>query len=165
MLGATASQMFHSRIREAHTQAATIRTSPLSESSRPHISARQPRILLTLATGTGQRPFHRISSCVETISHPLEFEPQAVMLARSLCFWQTGTFWLDQAYNTCAANEDSNPGSLVIISPDDIRKKGKVPKSSGVFLHGAETFMSGPEKDGKPSSYFVFYPRGRTSFP
>jgi type I restriction enzyme R subunit len=64
----------------------------------------------------------------------------------------------NQAYNAFSAFEDSNPGSLVRISPDDIRKKGKVPKNGSIFFTIFQTFMSGPDKDGKPSSYFGDYP-------
>jgi type I restriction enzyme R subunit len=50
----------------------------------------------------------------------------------------------DQAYNAFSAFEDSNPGSLVRIAPDDIRKKGRVPKNGSVFFTIFQTFMSGP---------------------
>ncbi len=44
------------------------------------------------------------------------------------------------------------------IEPDDIRKKGKVPKNGSLFFTIFQTFMSGPPKDGKPSPYFGEYP-------
>ena len=44
------------------------------------------------------------------------------------------------------------------IAPDDIRKKGKVPKNGSLFFTIFQTFMSGPPKDGKPSPYFGEYP-------
>jgi type I restriction enzyme R subunit len=46
----------------------------------------------------------------------------------------------------------------VRIEPEDIRKKGKVPKNGSLFFTIFQTFMSGPPKDGKPSPYFGEYP-------
>jgi type I restriction enzyme R subunit len=48
--------------------------------------------------------------------------------------------------------------ALVRIAPDDIRKKGKVPKNGSIFFTIFQTFMSGPPKDGEPSPYFGEYP-------
>lgn len=48
----------------------------------------------------------------------------------------------NQAYNAFSAFEDSNPGSLVRIKPEDIRKKGKVPKNGSVFSTIFQTFMA-----------------------
>ncbi len=36
------------------------------------------------------------------------------------------------------------------IEPEDIRKKGKVPKNGSLFFTIFQTFMSGPPKDGNP---------------
>ena len=44
------------------------------------------------------------------------------------------------------------------IEPEDIRKKGKVPKNGSLFFTIFQTFMSGPPKDGHPSPYFGEYP-------
>ena len=44
------------------------------------------------------------------------------------------------------------------IAPDDIRKKGRVPKNGSIFFTIFQTFMTGPSKDGKPSPYFGEYP-------
>jgi len=46
--------------------------------------------------------------------------------------------------NAFSAFEDSNPGSLVRIAPDDIRKKRRVPKNGSVFFTIFQTFMSVP---------------------
>ncbi len=48
--------------------------------------------------------------------------------------------------------------SLVRIDPEDIRKKGRVPKNGSLFFTIFQTFMSGPPKDGQPSPYFGEYP-------
>ena len=64
----------------------------------------------------------------------------------------------DQAYNAFSAFEDQITGSLVRISPTDIRQHGRVPTNGSVFFTIFQTFMSGPPKDGKPSPYFGDYP-------
>ena len=61
----------------------------------------------------------------------------------------------DQAYNSFSAFPED---ALVRIAPDDIRKKGRVPKNGSVFFTIFQTFMSGPPKDGHPSPYFGEYP-------
>ncbi len=61
----------------------------------------------------------------------------------------------NQAYNAFSAFPED---ALVRIAPDDIRKKGKVPKNGSLFFTIFQTFMSGPPKDGQPSPYFGEYP-------
>jgi hypothetical protein len=48
--------------------------------------------------------------------------------------------------------------AMARISPDSIRKKGKVPKNASIFFTIFQTFLSGLPKDGKPSPYFGEYP-------
>jgi hypothetical protein len=60
----------------------------------------------------------------------------------------------DQAYNAFSAFADD---ALVRIEPDDIRKKGRVPKNGSIFFTIFQTFMSGPG-DGQPQPYFGEYP-------
>jgi len=47
---------------------------------------------------------------------------------------------------------------MVRTEPEDIRKKGKVPKNGSLFFTIFQTFMSGPPKNGAPSPYFGEYP-------
>ena len=61
----------------------------------------------------------------------------------------------DQAYNAFSAFPED---AMVRIAPEDIRKKGKVPKNGSLFFTIFQTFMSGPPQDGKPSPYFGEYP-------
>jgi len=61
----------------------------------------------------------------------------------------------DQAYNAFSAFPED---AMVRIAPEDIRKKGKVPKNGSLFFTIFQTFMSGPPKDGEPSPYFGEYP-------
>ena len=47
---------------------------------------------------------------------------------------------------------------MVRIKPDDIRKKGKVPKNGSLFFTIFQTFMSGTGKVANQSPYFGEYP-------
>jgi len=61
----------------------------------------------------------------------------------------------DLAFNSFSSFPED---ALVRIAPDDIRKKGRVPKNGSIFFTIFQTFMSGPPKDGHPSPYFGEYP-------
>ncbi len=117
------------------------------------IAADKPRILLTLATGTGKtfiafqiawKLFHSRWN----LSREPERRPRILFLADR-------NILADQAYNAFSAFPED---AMVRIEPEDIRKKGKVPKNGSLFFTIFQTFMSGPPKDGKPSPYFGEYP-------
>jgi len=84
---------------------------------------------------------------METVPQPLELEPRAIRRPRIL-FLADRNILADQAYNAFSAFPED---AMVRIKPDDIRKKGKVPKNGSIFFTIFQTFMSGPPKDGKPS--------------
>jgi type I restriction enzyme, R subunit len=46
----------------------------------------------------------------------------------------------------------------VRISPDEIRRRGRVSKNGSVFFTIFQTFMSGVDKEGQPSPNFGDYP-------
>jgi type I restriction enzyme R subunit len=118
------------------------------------------RVLLTLATGTGKT----------SIAFQIAWK---LFSARwNLTDWKSGSeptrrpriLFLadrnnlaDQAYNDFTSFAAFSEDAMVRISPEDIRKKGKVPKNASVFFTIFQTFMSGPPKDGKPSPYFGEY--------
>ncbi len=111
------------------------------------------RILLTLATGTGKtfiafqiawKLFHSRWN----LSREPNRRPRILFLADR-------NILADQAYNAFSAFPED---ALVRIEPDDIRKKGKVPKNGSLFFTIFQTFMSGPPKGGQPSPYFGEYP-------
>jgi type I restriction enzyme R subunit len=117
------------------------------------IAANQSRILLTLATGTGKtfiafqiawKLFHARWS----LSREPSRRPRILFLADR-------NILANQAYNEFSAFPED---AMVRISPEDIRKKGRVPKNGSMFFTIFQTFMSGPPKDGKPSPYFGEYP-------
>lgn len=117
------------------------------------ITEGRPRILLTLATGTGktfiafQIAWKLFHSRWNLSREPLR-RPRILYLADR-------NFLANQAYNAFSSFPED---ALVRIEPEDIRKKGKVPKNGSLFFTIFQTFMSGPPKDGKPSPYFGEYP-------
>jgi len=117
------------------------------------IAANQPRILLTLATGTGKtfiafqiawKLFHSRWN----LSREPSRQPRILYLADR-------NILANQAYNEFSSFPED---TMVRIAPADIRKKGRVPKNGSIFFTIFQTFMSGPPKDGKPSPYFGEYP-------
>jgi len=117
------------------------------------ISAKQPRILLTLATGTG-KTFIAFQIAWKLFYSRWSLRREPTRRPRIL-FLADRNILANQAYNTFSAFPED---ALVRISPDDIRKKGKVPKNGSLFFTIFQTFMSGPPKDGQPSPYFGEYP-------
>ncbi|MFA6223417.1 MAG: DEAD/DEAH box helicase family protein [Desulfomonilaceae bacterium] len=117
------------------------------------IAEGQQRILLTLATGTGKtfiafqiawKLFHSRWN----LSREPNRRPRILFLADR-------NILADQAYNAFSAFPED---ALVRIGPQDIRKRGRVPKNGSLFFTIFQTFMSGPPKDGRPSPYFGEYP-------
>jgi type I restriction enzyme R subunit len=118
------------------------------------IAAHQQRILLTLATGTGKtfiafqiawKLFHARWNLTDwkKAGEPSR-RPRILFLADR-------NILANQAYNAFSAFPED---ALVRISPDDIKKKGKVPKNGSLFFTIFQTFMSGPEN----TPYFGEYP-------
>jgi type I restriction enzyme R subunit len=117
------------------------------------IAEGRDRILLTLATGTGKtfiafQVAWKLFHSRWNLSREPRRRPRILFLADR-------NILADQAYNAFSAFPED---ALVRISPDDIRKKGKVPKNGSIFFTIFQTFMSGPPKDGHPSPYFGEYP-------
>jgi len=117
------------------------------------IAAGQPRVLLTLATGTG-KTFIAFQIAWKLFHSRWNLSREPSRRPRIL-FLADRNILADQAYNAFSAFPED---ALVRIAPEDIRKKGKVPKNGSLFFTIFQTFMSGPPKDGKPSPYFGEYP-------
>jgi type I restriction enzyme, R subunit len=117
------------------------------------VAANIMRILLTLATGTG-KTFIAFQIAWKLFYSRWNLSREPVRRPRIL-FLADRNILADQAYNAFSAFPED---ALVRISPEDIRKKGKVPKNGSLFFTIFQTFMSGPPKDGKPSPYFGEYP-------
>ncbi|MDR2186990.1 MAG: DEAD/DEAH box helicase family protein, partial [Azonexus sp.] len=106
------------------------------------------RILLTLATGTGKtsiafqiawKLFHSRWNLADwkSGSEPTR-RPRILFLADR-------NILADQAFNDFSAFEED---ARVRIAPDEISRRGKVPKNGNVFFTIFQTFMSGPP-DGR----------------
>src|SRR5271165_3928733 len=117
------------------------------------IAANRQRILLTLATGTG-KTFIAFQVAWKLFHSRWNLTREPSRLPRIL-FLVDRNILADQAYNAFSAFPED---AMVRIKPEDIRKKGKVPKNASLFFTIFQTFMSGPAKDGEPSPYFGEYP-------
>ena len=113
----------------------------------------KPRILLTLATGTGKTLIaFQIAWKLFHSRWNLSREPSR---RPRILFLADRNILANQAYNAFSSFPED---ALVRIAPEDIRKKGRVPKNGNLFFTIFQTFMCGPPKDGKPSPYFGEYP-------
>ena len=111
------------------------------------------RILLTLATGTG-KTFIAFQIAWKLFHSRWNLAGEPTRRPRIL-FLADRNLLANQAYNAFSAFPED---ALVRIRPEDIRKKGKVPKNGSLFFTIFQTFMSGPPKDGNPSHSFGEYP-------
>jgi type I restriction enzyme R subunit len=117
------------------------------------VAAERPRILLTLATGTG-KTFIAFQIAWKLFQSRWNLSSEPTRRPRIL-FLADRNILANQAYNAFSAFPED---ALVRIEPEDIRKKGRVPKNGSLFFTIFQTFMSGPPKDGQPSPYFGEYP-------
>jgi type I restriction enzyme, R subunit len=129
------------------------------------IAAGLTRILLTLATGTGKtfiafqiawKLFH--ARWTRAAYSALSTPHSAFELRRPrILFLADRNILADQAYNAFSAFPED---ALVRIAPEDIRKKGKVPKNGSLFFTIFQTFMTdAPGRDappGRPSPQYNF---------
>ena len=112
------------------------------------------RILLTLATGTGKTfiAFQLAWKLFQSRWNLKDWKSDAEPTRRPrILFLADRNILADQAYNAFSAFPDD---ALVRIAPDEIKKKGRVPKNGSVFFTIFQTFMSGPGD----SPYFGDYP-------
>lgn len=116
------------------------------------IARERTRILLTLATGTGKTSIaFQIAWKLFQASWNLGREP--VRRPRIL-FLADRNILADQAYNAFSAFPSD---ALCRISPDEIRKQGKIPKNASVFFTIFQTFMTGEGEftfQGYPPDFF-----------
>jgi type I restriction enzyme R subunit len=117
------------------------------------IAAKRYRVLLTLATGTG-KTFIAFQIAWKLFYSRWNLSREPTRRPRIL-FLADRNILANQAYNAFSAFPED---ALVRIKPEDIRKKGKVPKNGSLFFTIFQTFMSGPLVEGKPSPYFGEYP-------
>ena len=123
------------------------------ENALEAIAAGKRRILLTLATGTGKTAIaFQIAWKLFHSRWNLSGEPTR---RPRILFLADRNILADQAYNAFSAFED---GALIRIRPEQIAKKGRVPKNGSVFFTIFQTFMSGTDGEGNPAPNFGDYP-------
>ncbi|MGH6735722.1 MAG: EcoAI/FtnUII family type I restriction enzme subunit R [Methyloceanibacter sp.] len=123
------------------------------ESALEAIAAGKQRILLTLATGTGKTAIaFQIAWALFQSRWNLSREPTR---RPRVLFLADRNILADQAYNAFSAFPED---ALARIKPDEIRKKGRVPKNASIFFTIFQTFMSGTNEDGEPEPNFGDYP-------
>jgi len=119
------------------------------------IAEGKDRLLLTMATGTGKTAttFH---ICWKLFEARWNLQRDGKRSPRIL-FLADRNILANQAFNAFNAFPDD---ALVRISPDEIRKKGRVPKNGSVFFTIFQTFMSGPNDTPNfgeyPKDFFDF---------
>lgn len=102
------------------------------------IAAGDKRILLTLATGTGKTAIaFQLAWKLFHSRWNLSGEPTR---RPRILFLADRNILANQAYNSFSAFPED---ALARISPNEIRKKGRVPKNANVFFTIFQTFMSG----------------------
>ncbi len=109
------------------------------------------RILLTLATGTGKTfiAFQIAWKLFYSRWNLADWKSDAAPTRRPrILFLADRNILADQAFNAFPAFPED---ALVRIAPDEIRKKGRVPKNGSLFFTIFQTFMSGPPQDDEAS--------------
>ena len=118
------------------------------------IAKDQKRILLTLATGTGKTSIaFQIAWKLFQSRWNLTREPTR---RPRILFLADRNILADQAYNAFSAFP---PDALCRISPEEIRKQGKVPTNASVFFTIFQTFMTGEDEfrfEGYEPDFFDF---------
>ncbi len=123
------------------------------ENALEAIAAGKQRILLTLATGTGKTAIaFQIAWALFQSRWNLSRRPER---RSRILFLADRNILADQAYNAFSAFPED---ALARIKPDEIKKKGRVPKNASVFFTIFQTFMSGTGADGQPAEYYGDYP-------
>ena len=120
-----------------HRRPLLIRTSPSSGCWK---RSRRQRAHSAHARHRNRQDIHRLSDRVETLPQPLESEPRTNSPAAHSVSRRPQHPRQSGLQRFLRFPEDA----LVRIAPDDIRKKGKVPKNGSIFFTIFQTFMSGP---------------------
>jgi type I restriction enzyme R subunit len=133
------------------------------------ISQGEDRILLTLATGTGKTSiaFQIAWKLFQSRWNLKDWKSKAEPTRQPrILFLADRNNLANQAYNDFTSFSAFSEDALARISPEEIRKKGKVPKNASVFFTIFQTFMSGSAKESESETgesgkqgYFGDYPK------
>ncbi|MFA5117468.1 MAG: DEAD/DEAH box helicase family protein [Candidatus Omnitrophota bacterium] len=123
------------------------------------IAEDKPRILLTLATGTG-KTFIAFQIAWKLFQTRWNLKRDGSRRPRIL-FLADRNILADQAFNAFSAFPED---ALARIKPDEIRKKGHVPTNGSIFFTIFQTFMSGSDAAGNSAPYFGEYPKDYFDF-
>jgi type I restriction enzyme, R subunit len=104
------------------------------------VSQGEQRILLTLATGTGKTGI-AFQLCWKLFHAKWNLGREPTRRSRIL-FLADRNILASQAYNSFGAFED---GARMRVYPDEIAKKGRVPKNASIFFTIFQTLMTGGE--------------------
>ncbi len=118
------------------------------------IADNKQRILLTLATGTGKTfiAFQVAWKLFHSRWNLTDWKKKGEPTRRPrILFLADRNILADQAYNAFSAFPED---ALVRISPDEIRRRERVPTNGSIFFTIFQTFMSGPND----TPYFGEYP-------
>ena len=114
------------------------------------VASRKNRFVLTLATGTG-KTFIAFQIAWKLFQSKWNLGYEANRRPRIL-FLADRNILADQAYNSFSSFDED---ALARIRPEEIRKKGRVPKNASIFFTIFQTFMSGENEE----PYFGEYPK------
>ncbi|MEI6206231.1 MAG: DEAD/DEAH box helicase family protein [Desulfuromonadales bacterium] len=114
------------------------------------IADNKERILLTLATGTGKTfiAFQLAWKLFHSRWNLTDWKKESEPTRRPrILFLADRNILADQAYNAFSAFPED---ALVRIAPDEIKKKGKVPKNGSIFFTIFQTFMASASSATEP---------------
>jgi len=117
------------------------------------IAQNKPRILLTLATGTGKTAIAfqiswKLFQTRWNLNRDGNRRPRILFLADR-------NILADQAYNSFSAFGDD---ARIRIKPKEVNKTGQVPTNGSIFFTIFQSFMSGSDAEGNPQPNFGQYP-------
>jgi type I restriction enzyme R subunit len=121
------------------------------------VAAGKPRILLTLATGTGKTTIAfqiawKLFQAKWNLSGEPTRRPRILFLAHR-------NHLANQAKNDFSSFAAFPEDAMVRIRPDEIAKKSRVPTNGNLFFTIFQTFMSGKDADGNDAPNFGDYPK------
>jgi type I restriction enzyme R subunit len=113
----------------------------------------RPRLLLTLATGTGKTAI-AFQICWKLFESRWNLSREPTRSPRIL-FLADRNILANQAYNEFS---DFPEDARARVKPEEIRKKGRVPKNASIFFTIFQTFMTGTDALGNPQYNYGQYP-------